>query len=76
MKIGLALSGGGIRGAAHIGAIKALEEVGLKDQINKKNTPRRSPQRAYIILFFNKLVSALTYFPGPSPDKYFGHCRA
>lgn len=26
MKIGLALSGGGIRGAAHVGAIKALEE--------------------------------------------------
>lgn len=29
MKIGLALSGGGIRGAAHIGAIKALEENGI-----------------------------------------------
>jgi len=26
MKIGLVLSGGGMRGAAHIGAIKALEE--------------------------------------------------
>ena len=30
MKVGLALSGGGIRGAAHIGAIKALEENGVK----------------------------------------------
>ena len=30
MKIGLALAGGGIRGAAHIGAIKALEENGIK----------------------------------------------
>ncbi len=30
MKVGLALSGGGIRGAAHIGAIKALEENGIK----------------------------------------------
>jgi len=30
MKIGLALSGGGVRGAAHIGAIKALEENGIK----------------------------------------------
>ncbi len=30
MKIGLALSGGGIRGAAHIGVIKALEENGIK----------------------------------------------
>ncbi|QXP58335.1 patatin-like phospholipase family protein [Olleya sp. HaHaR_3_96] len=29
MKIGLALSGGGMRGAAHIGAIKALEEYGI-----------------------------------------------
>lgn len=30
MKIGLALSGGGVRGAAHIGAIKALEQNGIK----------------------------------------------
>lgn len=30
MKIGLALSGGGVRGAAHIGAIKALEENCIK----------------------------------------------
>lgn len=26
MKIGLALAGGGVRGAAHVGAIKALQE--------------------------------------------------
>jgi len=30
MKLGLALSGGGTRGAAHIGAIKAFEENGIK----------------------------------------------
>ena len=30
MKIGLALAGGGIRGAAHIGAIKALEENNIE----------------------------------------------
>ena len=30
MKLGLALSGGGAKGAAHIGAIKALEENGIK----------------------------------------------
>ena len=30
MKIGLCLSGGGIKGAAHIGAIKALEESNIK----------------------------------------------
>jgi NTE family protein len=29
MKIGLALSGGGVRGMAHIGVIKALEELGV-----------------------------------------------
>ncbi len=29
MKTGLALSGGGVRGIAHIGAIKALEELGI-----------------------------------------------
>jgi NTE family protein len=30
MKLGLSLSGGGIKGAAHIGAIKALEEENIK----------------------------------------------
>ena len=30
MKIGLALAGGGIKGAGHIGAIKALEENGIE----------------------------------------------
>ncbi len=30
MKIGLALSGGGARGVAHIGVLKALEEIGVK----------------------------------------------
>lgn len=30
MKIGLALAGGGMQGVAHIGAIKALEELGIK----------------------------------------------
>lgn len=30
MKIGLTLSGGGARGIAHLGVIKALEELGLK----------------------------------------------
>lgn len=29
-KLGLALSGGGIRGACHLGVLKALEEIGLK----------------------------------------------
>ena len=30
MKFGLCLSGGGIKGAAHIGVIKALEESNVK----------------------------------------------
>lgn len=30
MKLGLALAGGGVKGAAHIGAIKALEENGIQ----------------------------------------------
>ncbi len=30
MKVGLALAGGGVKGAAHIGVIKALEENGIK----------------------------------------------
>ena len=30
MKLGLCLSGGGIKGAAHIGAIKALEEENIE----------------------------------------------
>ena len=30
MKLGLSLAGGGIKGFAHIGAIKALEESGVK----------------------------------------------
>ena len=33
MKIGLALSGGGIRGIAHAGVIKALEENNIKIDI-------------------------------------------
>lgn len=32
-KVGLALSGGGAKGIAHIGVIKALEEAGLKPEI-------------------------------------------
>ena len=30
MKIGLALAGGGLKGIAHIGAYRALEELGVK----------------------------------------------
>ena len=30
MSLGLALAGGGLKGLAHIGALKALEELGIK----------------------------------------------
>ena len=30
MKIGLALAGGGVKGASHIGVIKALQENGIE----------------------------------------------
>ena len=30
MKIGIALSGGGVKGATHIGVLKALEENNIK----------------------------------------------
>ncbi|GIV44770.1 MAG: hypothetical protein KatS3mg035_1893 [Bacteroidia bacterium] len=30
MKIGIALSGGGARGFAHLGVLKALEEIGIQ----------------------------------------------
>ncbi len=33
MKIGIALSGGGVRGMAHIGALQALEEAGIEPQV-------------------------------------------
>ncbi len=32
-KIGIALSGGGVRGMAHIGALQALEEAGIEPQV-------------------------------------------
>lgn len=32
MKLGLALSGGGVKGAAHIGVLRALEENGIKPE--------------------------------------------
>lgn len=30
MKIGIALAGGGLKGVAYVGALKALEEIGVK----------------------------------------------
>ncbi len=41
MKLGLALAGGGIRGAAHIGALKALEENKIKIDAIARNIGRK-----------------------------------
>ena len=41
MKLGLALAGGGIRGAAHIGALKALEENKIKIDAISRNISRK-----------------------------------
>lgn len=37
MGIGIALSGGGIRGIAHVGALKALEENRNRNRGNRRN---------------------------------------
>lgn len=37
MKLGVALSGGGIRGIAHAGVLKALEDNGIKIDIIGRN---------------------------------------
>lgn len=42
MKIGLALAGGGLKGVAHIGAIKALEELGIKIDYISGTSSRKS----------------------------------
>lgn len=57
MKIGLVLSGGGIRGVAHIGVIKALDELGVKFDIVSGTSA-------------GSIVGAL-YAYGYSPDEIF-----
>ena len=42
-KIGLVLSGGGARGIAHLGILKALEEFGIKPSITGKGISRIVP---------------------------------
>ena len=58
MKIGLALSGGGIRGIAHAGVIKALEEENIKIDIIGGTSA-------------GSMVASL-YAMGYSPDEIFG----
>lgn len=57
MTIGLALSGGGARGVAHIGVIKALEEMGVKISVVSGTSA-------------GSIVGAL-YASGLTPDEMF-----
>ena len=53
MGIGVALAGGGLKGLAHIGALKALEELGVKD--SKKLTDEK------ILEIVPKLIKIIPY---------------
>lgn len=57
MRIGIALSGGGARGVAHVGVLKALEEMGVKISIISGTSA-------------GSIVGAL-YAYGYAPDKIF-----
>lgn len=57
MKIGLVLSGGGARGIAHIGVLKALEEIGVKVDVMSGTSA-------------GSIVAAL-YAAGHKPDQIF-----
>lgn len=56
-KVGIALSGGGARGVAHIGVLKALEEIGVKISVISGTSA-------------GAIVASL-YAYGHSPDKIF-----
>ena len=60
-KVGLALAGGGLQGFSHIGALKALEELGIKvDYISGTST--------------GSIVAAL-YAIGYTPDEITQICK-
>ena len=49
MNLGLALSGGGAKGAAHIGVLKAFEEEKIKtEKFSKKYIQNNGEARKYI----------------------------
>lgn len=80
MKIGLALSGGGVRGAAHIGAIKALQENGIEIK-GIAGTSAGSIVAALYALGYttNEMISFFRYFSksvmGISPKFLFNSMR-
>ena len=57
MKIGLVLSGGGMRGAAHIGAIKALEENNIFPNLVGSGFWENDDE-----IITNEIYTALDYF--------------
>jgi len=61
MKIGIALSGGGSRGIAHLGVLKALEEMGIKISVISGTSA-------------GSIVASL-YAYGLSPDQIFEQVR-
>lgn len=70
MKLGLSLSGGGIKGFSHIGAIKALEEAGIKFDYISGTSSGSIVATLYACLYttdeiyeiFRKYVNEITYF--------------
>lgn len=79
MRLGLSLSGGGIKGVAHIGAIKALEEEGIKiDYISGTSSGSivaslyacgYSTEEMYDI--FKKYAKSIKYFDMKNIFKFF-----
>lgn len=79
MRLGLSLSGGGIKGVAHIGAIKALEEEGIKiDYISGTSSGSivaslyacgYSTEEMYDI--FKKYAKSIKYFEMKNIFKFF-----
>lgn len=80
MKIGLALSGGGVKGAAHIGVIQALEESGVKVEFIGGTSSGSIVAALYAIGYTPKEIFKLfEYFSkmvvGADPKYYFTSIR-
>ena len=48
-KIGLVLAGGGAKGAAHVGVIKVLEELGGADRLHNRHQHGRNCRRSLLV---------------------------
>ena len=45
-RVGLTLSGGGAKGFAHVGALKAMEELGIRPDITRPGTVLHADRRS------------------------------